>query len=607
MLLEAFGAMPLFRAAVSDFARVWRIAPIHFSVSASLIWIVALTPGYLVALTALLVNEATSAASSESGDVSAAMVALGQIVAITILSRAATGYSRYLTSVATYQVTTRMSEAVMSKGTTMDLASYENPDHYDRLQRANTEAQSGRAVQLVLGVIGVVGSFLTVVSVAITLFSWNPIAAVIALICPIPAAVLSGYFGRLRWKIDFDRADSRRRSAYYQWLTTNDQAFKEVEHFRLGGVLIERFTSLVRGFFRVDRRFTRRSELSVGAVDIAGTAGVLAALGMAVLSSVRNGQVGQLAGFIQAISALQASTTAFLLGLAELYRSALYTRNLFGFLEIPDATSVAVGEELPRLLKTSIEFRNVSFTYPGTDRPVLKSTSFTIDAGSHVAIVGPNGGGKSTIVKLLCGLYQPDSGEILIDGRRLSAYTSENLRRGIGVVFQDFMKFELSAQENISFGAVETADSGAVKIAAERSGIDAKIQSLPGSYSSLLGRRFAGAQQLSIGEWQRIALARGFVSEAPIMILDEPSSALDAASEQDLVERMSALRAGVTSIVIAHRFATIRRADRIFVLEDGGITEQGTHADLLIEEKTYAAMYHLQAAHFQDQAEGLFK
>jgi len=224
-----------------------------------------------------------------------------------------------------------------------------------------------------------------------------------------------------------------------------------------------------------------------------------------------------------------------------------------------------------------------------------------------VAIVGPNGGGKSTIVKLLCGLYQPDSGEILIDGRRLSAYTSENLRRGIGVVFQDFMKFELSAQENISFGAVETADSGAVKIAAERSGIDAKIQSLPGSYSSLLGRRFAGAQQLSIGEWQRIALARGFVSEAPIMILDEPSSALDAASEQDLVERMSALRAGVTSIVIAHRFATIRRADRIFVLEDGGITEQGTHADLLIEEKTYAAMYHLQAAHFQDQAEGLFK
>lgn len=591
----------MIRSAIIDLARVWRLAPGSFSASAVCSWIVATTPAVLVALTAQLVNEAVGLVNGEAGSADRALIAFLQLAALTVLARAGTGVARYLQSLATLRVNTLLAERVMSKGTRMALSSYENPDHYNALRRASAEVQSGRATQLVTGVISVVGSAVTVIAIAVVLAAWNPLAALLAVLSPVPAAWASVVMNQRRWRIDFARADKQRMSAYLQWLSTNDQTFKEVSHYRIGATLVARYSAILRTFMGVDRRFAARSEGLVGGLDLLGGLGSVAALGLAVWSSIQARDVGQLAGFAQSIGALQGSTTALLLGIAAFYQVALYSRNLFGFLEIPDAPERVGGLSFPRPLTKGVEFRAVRFRYPGTERDVLGPISFSIPAGTSVALVGRNGAGKTTLVKLLCGLYEPTSGEILLDGEPLSSYSSEEVRRGIGVVFQDFVKFELTVEDGIKFGAIERAiDHDQIKRAADRAGIADRIQQLGKQYETLLGRRFAGAEQLSIGEWQRLALARCVYSGAPLRILDEPSASLDPLSEQDLVSKVLSAAEDATTVVVAHRFATIRACDKILLIHSGEVVEEGTHGELMARDNMYAEMYRTQASSFYE-------
>lgn len=591
----------MIRSAIIDLARVWRLAPVSFSASATCSWIVATTPALLVALTAQLVNEAVGLVSGDVSSADRALIAFLQLAALTILARVGTGVARYLQSLATLRVNTLLAERVMSKGTRMALSSYENPDHYNALRRASAEVQSGRATQLVTGVISVVGSAVTVIAIAGVLAAWNPLAALLAVLSPVPAAWASVVMNRRRWRIDFERADKQRMSAYLQWLSTNDQTFKEVSHYRIGTTLVARYSAILRTFMGVDRRFAARSEGLVGGLDLLGGLGSVSALGLAVWSSIQARDVGQLAGFAQSIGALQGSTTALLLGIAGFYQVALYSRNLFGFLEIPDAPERVGGLSFPSPLTKGIEFRAVRFRYPGTERDVLGPISFSIPAGTSVALVGRNGAGKSTLVKLLCGLYEPTSGEILVDGEPLSSFSSEEVRRGIGVVFQDFVKFELTVEDSIKFGAIERAvDHDEIERAAHRSGIADRIEQLGKQYETLLGRRFAGAEQLSIGEWQRLALARCVYSGSPLRILDEPSASLDPLSEQDLVSKVLSAAEDATTVVVAHRFATIRACDKILLIHSGEVVEEGTHRELMARDNMYAEMYRTQAASFRE-------
>jgi ATP-binding cassette subfamily B protein len=488
----------------------------------------------------------------------------------------------------------------MKKGTAMPLASYETPEHYNRLQRALAETQSGRALMLVTGVIELVSSLVTVTSVALVLLSWSPLAAVIALIAPIPSALLSAKYGRLRWSIEMDRTENRRKSGYLQWLTTNDHSAKEVSHYQLGPTLLKRYAKYVKQFLAQDLAVNRRSELWVGLVDLLGLALTTSALGIAVVGSVQRGSVGEIAGFIQAMGSLQTATSGFLLGLAALYQNGLWARNLFGYLELPSNALRATGKCLPFPSNAGIEFRNVSFSYPSTDRQVLDNLSFTLPAGSRTAIVGPNGAGKSTIVKLLTGLYVPDAGEVLIGGVPVKDLDPDEVRREVGVVFQDFVKYELTASDNIAFGNWPSATGEEVRGAAERAGIWGKLSNLPANTETLLGRRFTGAHQLSLGEWQKMALARAFVSGRKVLIMDEPSASLDPRAEADLVARIADVPKDTTAVVVAHRFATVRALDRIVVLDQGVITEVGDHDELMSLNGTYARMYEAQAAAFSE-------
>jgi len=591
----------MIKAAAIDFARVWRLAPASFTTSAILSWCVATTPALLVALTAQIVNDAVGAVDGVPGSGERVMAAFIQIVVLTMLARIATGVARYLQTRASLQVNTSLAQLVMEKGTQMSLSSYENPDHYNVLRRATSEIQSGRATQLVVGIIGIVSSLVAVLSLVVVLAGWNIFAALLALISPVPAAWASMVMNRRRWRIDFERAEEQRMGGYLQWLSTNDQTFKEVSHYRIGPTLVQRYQGMLLRFLSVDRRFAGRSEGFVGTLDLLGALGSIGALGLAVWSSIEARNVGQLAGFVQAIGSLQATTTALLLGVAGLYQVALYSRNLFGFLDIPSAPTRGEGLPFPRPLSTGIEFENVHFRYPGTADDVIGPLSFSVAAGSSTAIVGSNGAGKSTLIKLLCGLYEPTAGSIMVDGQPLQRYSTDEIRRGIGVVFQDFAKFELSVLDGIRFGAVERqVEDVDIEQAASRAGLSDRIDRLSSGYETLLGRRFAGAEQLSIGEWQRLAIARAVYSDTPVRILDEPSASLDPAAERDLVERVLAAAEGATTIVVAHRFATIRACDRIILIDAGVVAEQGTHDELMRMNGKYAEMYRIQARHFND-------
>jgi ATP-binding cassette subfamily B protein len=580
--------------------RVWKLRPWHLTAIAALTWAIALVPGLQVALTAQLVDKTVAAASGE-GEVAAALTVLVQLAAMTVIARSAAAGARYLTIIAGLRVATDLATQIMRHGLSLDMETYESPEHYNKLQRASAEAQSGRAMALATGFIQTVGSFVTVLSVGAILLPWSPLAAFIAVVSPIPSAIISGFYGKERWKIDFRRSEERRKASYLQWLATNDQAYKEVAHYRIGATLLARYIDTVERFFVVDKSFSRRSEIWVALVDMLGLLGSLLALGIALMASIEAGEVGQVAGFIQGVSTLQGTTSALLLGIAAMFQNALFSQNLFGFLDLPKGRTSVGRERIDGMLTGGIEFRNVTFRYPGTTKKALDDVSFIIKAGERVALVGPNGGGKSTVVKLLCRLYEYDSGEILIDSIPLREYDIDSLRNAIGVVFQDFVRYELSAADNIGFGNIDhLSDRSGIADAAERSGAATLIGNLGHGFDTLLGRRFEGAEQLSVGQWQRVALARGFNSRGAVMILDEPSSALDPLAEERLVQAMNNVPAGTTSITVAHRFATIRGADRIIVVGDGHVLENGTHDDLVAEHGAYEQMYLSQAAHFRD-------
>ncbi|QDW63978.1 ABC transporter ATP-binding protein [Oerskovia sp. KBS0722] len=589
------------RRILCDLATIWRRAPWRFTAASVMTLAVAVVPAVQVHLTARLVDVAITADETSRAAVAQEVgVIVAAVAALLVTSRIVTGLSRYLSRSAELDVGRGLAEEVMAKGTRMSLASYEDPEHYDRLQRALAETQSGRAIMLVKGVTDLAASMVTVLSVAGVLFLWSPLGAVVAVIAPAAPALLSARFGRIQWDIEVQRTENRRRSAYLQWLSTNDQTFKEVSHYALGPELRRRFGTLLAGFTTVDRGVARRSELSVGLADALALTASVAALGLAVHAVLGTPQVGGIAGFVQGMYTLQGATTGMFLGAAALYQNGLWTRHLLGFLTIPERGRPPAGLPFPRSLSQGIEFVDVSFTYPGTTVRVLDQVSFIVPAGSRVALVGPNGGGKSTIVKLLARQYDVDSGTILVDGIPIEEYDLDDVRRNMGIVFQDFVRFELSAHDNIAFGDLSGATGTRIRQAAASSGAKQVVDRLPAGYETTLGRRFSGAVQVSSGQWQRIALARALVSEAGVLVMDEPTAALDPRSELDLVERLSSLSSEVTAVVVAHRFPTIRTADMIIVLEHGRVAQSGTHEDLLALGGTYARTFLEQSALFGD-------
>ncbi|KWT61011.1 ABC transporter [Streptomyces albus subsp. albus] len=581
----------------------WRLSPLRVSAFTAVSVLVALVPAVQIGLVAATVQGVADAVAGDPGAGRAALLAGGGLMAAGFANHLLGTCQQYLDTLLRLELTARVGEWVMRKGTLLDLQQYEDAEIYDKMQRAFQESNGGRVYQVFTQLLESVRELLTLATVSAVLFSWNPWIALVILLSPVPSVISYMFFSHQAYEIEYDRAADRRRLYYYQHLATTDHSYKEIRLFQLGPHLLNLYTRLVRTFFDVDRRLARRQSLLGGALGFLSVAASSGAVLWAVHSTTSLGQVGQLAGYLQAVGSVQVSAHGLLLGIAALYKDSLFLGNLFDFFALPERQLKGGTRPFPAKITKGIEFRDVRFVYPGTDRVVLDGVSFTIPAGRCVALVGQNGAGKTTLVKLLTRLYEPTSGQILVDDVPIEEYDLDDLQRQMGVIFQDFIRYELPVRDNIGFGRIEARDDTArVAEAAEAAGAAGIVASLPRTYDTMLGRHFEDGHQLSGGQWQKIALSRAFMRRAPVVVLDEPTAAIDAEAEAEIFTRLRDIARGATSLVIAHRFSTVRMADQIVVMEHGKVIETGVHEELVRADGVYARLFHLQASGYLTEA-----
>ena len=496
--------------------------------------------------------------------------------------------------------TRHVSIEVMKHAAALDLATYEDPVFYDRLERARVQATDRLGMIQSIG--RLVQQIITAVSLSISIIVFSPWLLLLLIVGVIPAFLGESHFAFLGYATNFRQTPIRRQLDYLRALGGSREAAKELKLFGLKEFLIERFTRLSDQIYRENVGLARRRLIAGTLLSMVGTAGYYSAYVFVVWRTIHGVlTIGELTFLSGAIVQASSNIQQIFSTLASIADQALFLTDLLAFFEMrPTIFSKPTALPAPRPIVRGFEFRNVSFRYPGGSRLVLNGLNFQLRPGERVALVGENGQGKTTIVKLMTRLYDPLEGQILLDGIDLREYSLEDLYREIGVIFQDFMRYEMTARENIAVGQIDTlARLEPLQEAARKSMAAPVIESLPFNYEQMLGRRFEGGVDLSGGEWQKVALARAYLRNAQILILDEPTAALDARSEFEVFRRFAELTTGRTALFISHRFSTVRMADRVVVLEHGRITEDGSHEQLANLGGRYAEMFELQAMHYR--------
>ena len=496
-------------------------------------------------------------------------------------------------------VSMRIQLMVMEKAASLDLPFYEDAASYDLLRRAQNDSIN-RPVLMIATAFGLLQTALTFVTMIAVLLGLSPLLALLALVSPIPAFIADTRYGWRGYNIARWGSRLLRRMTYLVSLVTTDTFAKEVKLFGLGQYFIGRYRLIANAFYASQRaQLVRRYLTGFALGNVSTIVASLTYLYVALQAIAGRLTLGHLIAYTQAATQVQNSIQSILGGFSGMYEHNLYLNNLIELMnKQPSMPVKAAPAPVPHPLRGEITFENVSFAYPGSEGQALADLSFTIAPGETLAVVGRNGAGKTTLFKLICRLYDPTQGRILIDGIDIRDFDPKDLRQQIGAMFQDYVDYQATAAENIGLGNVpQITDRGAVVSASKQAGSDDLIANLPDGYDTALGKWFDAGVNLSGGEWQKVALARAFMrDEARVLLLDEPTSALDAQAEYDLFERLRSLTHGRTAVYISHRFSTVRRADRIVFLEHGRLVEEGTHSELMRLNGRYARLFRMQAS-----------
>jgi ATP-binding cassette subfamily B protein len=489
---------------------------------------------------------------------------------------------------------------IMGHASKLDLQSFEDPSFYDTLERARVQATDRTAM------LKSVGQFfqqaVTFATMSAVVLAYSPLLLLISIASVVPSFLGESHFAFLGYELAHGLTPVRREMDYLRVLGSSKESAKELRVFGLGAHLRNRFDQLASGLIRQTRRLAQRRLGWCFVLGIVGSVGYYATYTVLVFRAL-SGQISlpDLTLLAGAVAACTTQIQSLFSTFSSIADQTMFLGDLLDFFAVkPRIESRPFALPAPRPIRDGFEFRNVGFRYPGSPRMILNNLNFRIAAGERVALVGQNGQGKTTFVKLLSRLYDPTSGAIYLDGVDLRDYKVDELHREIGVIFQDFMRYDLSARENIAVGRIELMDDdGSLRYAAHQSRADEVIAKLPRDLDQMLGRRFEGGVDLSGGEWQKFALARAYLREAQVLILDEPTAALDAAAELEVFERFADLTVDRTVLLISHRFSTVRMADRIVVIEGGRVSEQGTHRQLLARGGQYAHLFEMQAANYR--------
>ncbi|MBB5438027.1 ATP-binding cassette subfamily B protein [Pedobacter sp. AK017] len=485
---------------------------------------------------------------------------------------------------------------IMKHAATLDLDQFEDSVFYDKMERARQQTV-GRTV-LLSQVMGQIQDLITMGFLAVGLVAFNPWLILLLLATILPAFIGESYFNDRSYALSRRRTPERRELDYVRYLGASDDTAKEIKVFNLSGFIIDRFKTLSEKFYTENRQLSQRRATWGTFFSFLGSTGYYLAYVYIIYKTI-NGAVtiGELTFLAGSFRQMRGLMEGVLLRFTAVSQGAIYLSDFFEFFEIePKIRKLLNAKPFPNPIRQGFVFENVGFQYAHSSRWANRHLSFTLHPGEKLALVGENGSGKTTLVKLLARLYDPTEGRILLDGVDLKAYDLDELRLNVGIIFQDYLRYQMTLAQNIAAGNIIEQDNRAlIESAAKQSLADTLIEKLPAGYDQMLGKRFANGVDLSGGEWQKVALARAYMKDAQLLILDEPTAALDARAEYEVFERFAELTKGKSAVLISHRFSTVRMADRILVLDKGQLIEIGSHEELILKKGRYAELFELQA------------
>jgi ATP-binding cassette subfamily B protein len=593
--LAAFRNLPRF------FRLVWETSPWMITVNSVLRIARAALPLTILYVGKLIIDEVIRL-SQTTGDASHDYIwkLVAAEFALAILSDGLSRIISLLDSLLGDKFANHTSVRIMEHAATLDLDQFEDSTFYDKLERARQQTV-GRTV-LLSQVLGQAQDTVTMVFLAAGLVAFNPWLIVLLLVAVVPAFLGESYFNDKSYSLVRGWTPERRELDYLRYLGASDETAKEVKIFGLSGFLTDRFRELSDKFYVANSRLSAKRAVWGTLFASLGSAGYYGAyvyiIARAVNGSLSIGDLTFLAGSFRQLRTLM---EGILLRFTSVSQGAIYLSDLFEYFEIqPRIATAPQPRPFPRPIREGFVFENVGFKYLNSDKWANRHLSFTLRAGEKLALVGENGAGKTTLVKLLARLYDPSEGRILLDGHDLREYDLIELRKEIGVIFQDYLRFQMTIAQNIAIGKIDQKENRSlIEDAARQSLANTVAEKLPSGYDQMLGRKFNKGTELSGGEWQKIALARAYIRDAQVLILDEPTAALDARAEYEVFQRFAELTQGKSAILISHRFSTVRMADRIVVLEQGELLEIGSHEELLEKDGRYAELFQLQAAGYR--------